>query len=629
MEPITFANWKNKVVLPEQVLEKISPGMSIFISTGVSEPRTLVKHLMKSDAGNLQDLELIQVLSLGDAISLKELKQHKYRLKTFFSGWIANDAIMAGRVDLIPCRYSQIPKLLEARSFPIDVVFVQITPPNESGYCSFGASVDVARIAMNRASFVVGEINPLVPVTFGDTFVHISDFDMIVESDAPMIYFNRWPKDDVFDKVAYNVASLIEDGSCIVFSIGPLFDALSKHLTHKRDLGIQSPIFTDALMEVIQSGAVTNRRKYFYPGKSLCCYALGTPELMKWLHRNPLVEFQGIDQVFNPNRIGMNPNIVAIIHARKIDLSGRIALHTGKGNIASGPAEVIDYFSGANISEGGFAVFALPSRNLKGESNIMISVEKFPNRFSMRESIEIIVTEYGIAHLRGKSIRERAQALIDIAHPEDRESLVKKAKREKILYEDQIYIAESAHFYPESIATMQGFKNNLKVRFRAIKPSDEEGMRRLFYRFSDEAVYYRYFTPVKTMPHSKMQEYVNINYKQVMSIIGILDDQDLIIAEARYIKHPDKPFADIAFVVDEEYNGSGIATFMFKKLIQIAKDAGLKGFTADVLSSNIGMMRVFEKGGLTIKSKLEYGAYELTIPFDTNTDAFHYQYPKQ
>jgi acyl-CoA hydrolase len=616
MDQLTVSNWKNKLATPEQVLAKISPGMSIFLSTGVSEPRTLVKHLMKSDMGNLQDLELVQVLSLGDAISLKELKQHKYRLKTFFSGWIANDAIMAGRVDLIPCRYSQIPRLMESRNLPIDAVFVQITPPNESGYCSLGASVDVARIAMGRASFIVGEINPLVPVTFGDTFVHLSDFDMIVESNEPLIYFNRWPKDEVFDKVAYNVASLIKDGSCIVYSIGPLFDALSKHLIHKRDLGIQSPIFTDALMELIKSGAVNNRHKYFYPGKALSCYALGTPELMKWLHRNPLVEFQGIDQVFNPNRIGMNANIVAIIHARKIDLSGRIVLHTGKGNIASGPAEVIDYFSGANISEGGFAIFALPSRNLKGESNIMLSVEKFPNRFSMRESIEIIVTEYGIAHLRGKSIRERAQALIDIAHPEDRETLIKKAKREKILYEDQIFIAESAHFYPGSIETVHTFKDNLKVKFRAIKPSDEEGMRRLFYRFSDEAVYYRYFAAVKTMPHSKMQEYVNINYLQVMSIVGVLEDQEQIIAEARYIKHPDKPYADIAFVVDEEYNGLGIATFMFRKLIQIAKDAGLSGFTADVLSSNIGMMRVFEKGGLPIKSNLEYGAYELMIPFD-------------
>ena len=624
MDSTLCSNWKDKLVTPDQVLEKISPGMSIFLSTGVSEPRTLVKNLMVSDAGNLQDLELLQVLSLGDAISLKELKQHKYRLKTFFSGWIANDAIMAGRVDLIPCRYSHIPQLLESRRFPIDVAFVQVSPPNESGYCSFGASVDVARIAMNRASFVVGEVNPLVPITFGDTFVHISDFHMVVESQEPLIYFERWPKDVVFDKVAQNVASLIEDGACIVYSIGPLFDALCNHLTHKRNLGVQSAIFTDALMDLIKSGAVTNRHKILYPGKSLCCYALGTPELMKWLHRNPLVEFQGIDQVFNPNRIGMNPNIVAIIHARKIDLSGRIALHTGKGNIASGPAEVIDYFSSANISEGGFAVFALPSRNLKGESNILISIEKFPNRFSMRESIEIIVTEYGIAHLKGKSIRERAQALIDIAHPEDREELVKKAKREKILYEDQIYIAESAHFYPESVATVHIFNNNLKVNFRAIKPSDEEGMRRLFYRFSDEAVYYRYFTPVKTMPHSKMQEYVNINYKDVMSIVGVLEDQDLIIAEARYIRHPDIPFADIAFVVDEEYNGYGIATFLFQKLIQIARDGGLKGFTADVLSSNIGMMRVFEKGGLTIKSKLEYGAYELTIPFDEESDTFSY-----
>lgn len=617
MSNITSSNWEKKVVTPEEVLKRISPGMSIFIGTGVSEPRTLVKHLMASDMGNLQDLELIQLLSLGDAISVQELSNHKYRLKTFYSGWIANEAIKAGRVDLIPCRYSQIPKLMETRNFPIDVAFIQITPPTGAGYCSLGVSIDVARHAMKRAKLVVGEINPLVPLTYGDTFVPISDFDLIVKSNEPLIYFNRWQKDDIFNKVAQNVASLIEDGSCIVYSIGPLFDALSKYLSRKRDLGIQSPTFTDALMDLIKSGAVTNRHKLIYPGKSLSCYAVGTAKLMKWLHRNPLVEFQGLDQVYNPNQIGSNPRTVAIISARKIDFTGRIALHSGKGNIVNGPAEVIDYFTGAEISEGGYAIFALPSRNLRGESNILPSVEKFPNRFSLPESVEIVVTEYGVANLRGRSVRERAQALIDIAHPEDREALVKKAKRENILYEDQIYIAESAHFYPESVATEHIFKNNLKIRFRAIKPSDEEDMRRLFYRFSDEAVYYRYFTPVKTMPHSKMQEYVNVNYKQVMSIVGIIEesDQEVIIAEARYVRHPDKPFADIAFIVDEEYNGYGIATFMYKRLIMCAKNSGLEGFTADVLSTNIGMMRVFEKGGLIIKSKLEYGAYELTIPF--------------
>jgi len=281
------------LVTPDKVMEKIKPGMSIFIGTGIAEPRTLVKHLMRSEDGNLQDLELIQVVSLGDAISINALQSQKYRLKTFFSGWVASEAITTGLVDLIPSRFSRIPQLIESRQIHIDVAFVQVTPPNEAGYCSLGVALDVAHQAMEQASFVVGEINRKTPRTFGDTFVPVSNFDMLVESTEDLIYFERWPDDAVFDRVAANVASVIDDGSCIAFSIGPLFEALSRHLTGKKNLGIHSPFVSDALMDLIKSGAVTNRNKESWRGKSVTSYAFGTAELMSWLDRNPLVEFQG------------------------------------------------------------------------------------------------------------------------------------------------------------------------------------------------------------------------------------------------------------------------------------------------------------------------------------------------
>ncbi|UCF90567.1 MAG: GNAT family N-acetyltransferase, partial [Desulfobacterales bacterium] len=417
-------NWREKIVTPAQVMEKIKPGMSIFIGTGVAEPRTLVKTLMRSDRGNLQDLELIQLVSFGDAISLRDLRFPKYRLKTFFSGWVANAAITAGQVDLIPSHFAWIPQLIQSGQIPVHVAFVQLTPPDSSGSCSLGVAVDAARQAMEKASLVVGEINDRIPRTFGDTFVHTSDFDLLVTSEEPPLYFDRWPVDAVMDEVAANVAGLIEDGSCIAFSIGPLFDALSRQLQIRRHLGVHSPFFTDALMDLVQSGAVTNRRKETYRGKSLASYAIGTPELMQWLDQNPLVEFQGIDKVFNPSQIGRNPRFVAVLPARRVDLSGRVALHIGKGNVATGPAEVLDFISGAEISPGGLTLFALPSRNREGKPNIRVSVEDFPNQFRRRESVDLVVTEYGAANLKGLTLRERAQALIDIAHPDDRSRLI-------------------------------------------------------------------------------------------------------------------------------------------------------------------------------------------------------------
>ena len=615
--------WEDKVVTPEEVLRRIEPGMNIFLGTGVAEPRTLIKHLMASREGNLQDLELIQVVSLGEAISIKELQSQKYRLKTFFSGWVASEAITAGRVDLIPSRFSRIPQRIVSGQIPIDVAFVQVAPPNQAGYCSLGVAVDVARHAMERAELIVAEVNPLIPYTFGDTFVSLSEFDLLVHSTEPPMYFERWPKDAVYDRVAANVASVIEDGSCIAFSLGPLFESLGEHLKHKRHLGVHSPFFTDALMDLVIGGAVTNRRKETFRGRSLTSYALGTPELMRWLDRNPLVEFQGIDKVFDPIQIGRNRRFVVVIPARKVDLSGRIALHIGKGNVVAGPGEVMDFFNGAELSPGGLTVFALPSRNRKGESNIQISVEDYPNQFTLRESVDLVVTEYGVANLRGRTIRERAQALIDVAHPEHRSGLVDQAKEEKILYGDQIFLAESAFLCPDDISMRQTFQGGVEVLFRAIRPSDEEGMRRLFYRFSDDAVYYRYFSPIRAMPHVRMQEYVNVDCNRIVSIVGLSGEpgEEKIIAEARFVRDQMRPHAEIAFVVDEAYQGLGIGGFLYGLLAKTAKERGIKALTAEILASNKGMMRVLEKGELPVRARLEQGVFAVTIPLDAASSA--------
>jgi acyl-CoA hydrolase/RimJ/RimL family protein N-acetyltransferase len=611
-------DWRAMTVSPDEALNRLAPGMSIFLGTGVAEPQCLVKSLMASTAPNLQDLVLTQLVSFGDAISLKEMQAGKYRLRTFFSGWVASEAIATGRVDLIPSRFGQIPLLVEAGLLNFDAAIVQITPPNEAGYCSLGLAVDAARQAIEGAELVIGEINPHVPYTYGDTFVPITEFDLLVASDEPPIYFPRWPVDDVFDRVAANVASVVEDGSCIAFSIGPVFEALGRHLARKRNLGIHSPFFTDAAMELMQSGAVTNRKKAIYRGKSVTSYAFGTPTLMKWLDRNPLIEFQGIDRVFNPVRIGRNSKFVSILPARKVDLSGRIALHVGKGNAVVGPSEAADMVSGAEFSPGGKSVFTLPSRNLRGEPNIRLSVEQMPNQFNLRESVDMVATECGVAQLRGRTVRERALALIEIAHPDDRRDLVEAAKAHHILYPDQIFLLESACPYPAEIATRHTFKGGLQVDFRAIKPSDVEDMRRLFYRFSDTAVYYRYFSPIKTMPHSKMQEYVNVDFSRTLSIVGLVREvgEGRIIAEARFVRDPHRPWAEVAFVVDEAYQGVGIASFMLKMLVRLAKERGLKGFEADVLSSNAAMLKVFEKGGLPVKARVTEGIYEIRIPFE-------------
>jgi GNAT superfamily N-acetyltransferase len=244
-------------------------------------------------------------------------------------------------------------------------------------------------------------------------------------------------------------------------------------------------------------------------------------------------------------------------------------------------------------------------------------VERCRHQFGLKGAVDMVVTEFGVADLNGRSVRERAQAIIDVAHPEDRPALVQAAKARRILYRDQIFLPDSGRLYPAEVATSAAFKGGLTVRFRPIRPSDEEKMRRLFYRFSDEAVYYRYFTPVRTMPHGRMQAYVNVDWTQVMSIVGLVGPpgQGRIIAEARYIREPSRPRADLVFVVDPEYQGLGIASYLYRRLIELAREQGLKGFTAEVLFSNRSMMNVFREAGPPFEASLEHGIYYLSIPF--------------
>ncbi len=348
-------------------------------------------------------------------------------------------------------------------------------------------------------------------------------------------------------------------------------------------------------------------------------YAQGTPELMQWLDGNQLIEFQRIDVVVSPKSIAQNDRVVVVMPAYKVDISGGIALHAGRGNIVAGPSDFHEFITGASLSHGGCNIFALPSRNRKGVSNILPSVETYPNQFST-ELINIVVTEYGVARLAGRSLRERTLALIDIAHPDDRDDLVRAAKKFRLLYQNQLYRSEAARAYPLDISVSRKFGNDLTIHFRPIKPSDEDGMRRLFYRFSDQGVFYRYFSYVQAMPHIRMQEYVSVDYRQTMSIVGVITDGGIehLIAEGRYTRFGYSPYADVSFIVDEKYQGLGIASFMLEMLMEIARKHKIQGFNATILTTNKAMIRVMEKVAPPNSLMADEGlqAYSFSFPLE-------------
>jgi acyl-CoA hydrolase/RimJ/RimL family protein N-acetyltransferase len=617
MSDLNLSNWEEHLVSPETVLNHIKPGMTVFIGTGPAAPRTLITTLLDVDAHNIRDLELIQLAVQGDTIlSVEKLNAPNYRLKTFFSGFVSWETISTGQVDLIPAYSSEIPQIIKSRRIEVDVAFVQITPPDESGYCSLGVAVDVAREVMEHASLVVGEINAKMPFTYGDTFVSIEDFDLLIRSDREPVTYEIPLVTDTMKRVASNVASVIKDGDCLSYSMGALFEALVPYLSDKKDLGFHSLYFTDAMAELVNCGAVNNRRKSPFRGKSLASYALGTKELMRWLDRNPLVEFQGIDWVCNSKFISKNPQFVSIYEARKIGIMGSVAFPL-KGAVITGPGEGIDFFKGAEASKDGRTIIGLPSRNADGKSNILVSIQNYANQLRLKESVHMIATEYGVAVLKWRSLRERAQAIIDIAHPDDREDLIKQARERKIIYPNQIYVTRSAHLYPSHIFHAKRFKGGNDIRFRSMKPSDEEAMRRFFYRCSREMIFYRFFYSIKTMSHDKMQEYVNVDYEREVSIVGFGGEKGdgRIIAEARLIQEETSNFGEVAFLIDAPYQGMGVASYLLGLLIVEARKRGLAGLTAQVLAENQAMIKVFEKTKLPLKTNLDSGVFQVKISF--------------
>ena len=299
-----------------------------------------------------------------------------------------------------------------------------------------------------------------------------------------------------------------------------------------------------------------------------------------------------------------------------MDILGAVTFPT-KGAVITGPGEGIDFFKGADASQGGTTIIGLPSRDAQGNPNILLTTENYTNQLRLRESVQIIATEYGVANIKWRSMRERAQAIIDIAHPDDREALIKEARDRKILYSNQIFLSNSGHFYPSRLDHTKTFKNETEVRFRAMKPSDETAMRRLFYRCSREMIFYRFFYSIKTMDHNKMQKYVNVDYQKEFSLVGMdpnSDDRE-IIGEARMIRDDRTYFGEVAFLIDDAFQGLGIGTHMLDVLIGRARDMGLKGLTAEVMADNQPMIKVFEKAGLPMDVSIDNGIYRVTMAF--------------
>ncbi len=596
------------------MLDLIKPGNRIFISSGPAIPAGFVTELLRSDKPNLLDLELIQLITLGNYLSANREGPSKFRLKTFNVGESIRQAISEGNVDFIPANLLEIPDLLSIGAVGMDVAVVQASPPDGRGFLNFGVAVDVANIAIKKAHLVIAEVNQHVPITHGETTFHVDQVDYLVESDIPLLERQKKQYDQVMDRIGWHVANIIEDESTVILHAGRIFDAIAHHLTGKKDLGVYTHVISDWVIDLVDSGAISLDRSRYRGGLVTTSYCYGTGKLYEYVDRNPVFEFYPIARLVNPFVMQRIPKLVSILNVKKIDLTGESVIFHSGDNLLSGYEGKLNFAVGAAFSKRGKTIVALKSIGSDGSSNIVIQHKE--NKEQERATLGVmryVVTEYGVANIFGKSIRERVLALIDIAHPSHREDLLKQAKDYGYAYPDQIYACIDSCDFPSQIETLKTFKDGLEVKFRPIRPSDEDMMRRLFYDFSDESKYLRYFAKITTMPHREMQKYVNIDYEKALSIVGVItqDRTERIIAEARYAFDPHTGEYEMAFIVDEEFQGRGISTFMLNYLITIARERGIKSLTATVLGHNYKMMRVFAKAEVKPESKATDGAVEM------------------
>jgi acyl-CoA hydrolase len=407
----------------ENALSMIQSNQRLFVHGSACTPLYLMRKLAEQ-ANRLRDVELVFITVLGDLEVQKPQYVDSFHINCMFVSAPVREAVAEGRADFIPVFLSDIPDLFNKKILPIDVALVHVSPPDVHGYCSLGISVDIARSAVNTAKYVIAQVNPKMPRTHGDGQIHISRFTHMVyhEEDLPEVNYaqNTTPCEIAIGK---NIASLIEDGSTLQMGIGTIPDAVLRSLTNHKNLGIHTEMLSDGIIDLFESGVINNRKKKIHPNKAVTGFAIGSRRLYDYVDDNSAIAFLDIDYVNDPHVIRRNPNVVAINSAIEVDLTGQVCSDSIGSMQFSGIGGQMDFMRGAALSEGGKPIIALTSRTHKGIPRIVPHLKDFAGVVTTRGHIHYVVTEFGIAYLYGKNLRQRAKLLIDISHPDDREFL--------------------------------------------------------------------------------------------------------------------------------------------------------------------------------------------------------------
>jgi acyl-CoA hydrolase/ribosomal protein S18 acetylase RimI-like enzyme len=615
-------SYPKKFISEDRIFSHIRRGSRIFVGTGCGRPQYLLRsliHYIESHPTALFDAEVFHVWTLGLVPYTDEKFMQHFRHNSFF---IANsdmrEAVNKGMADYTPIFLSKVPDLFYRGLVPIDVALIQTSPPDDHGYMSLGVSVDIVKAASEKAPLVIAQVNSNMPRIHGDGFIHIEDVDFIIPFDEPIIEYVSEADNQIAQEIGKFVSRLIQDGETIQVGYGDIPNAILSNLFNKKHLGVHTELLTDGMVELMKKRVIDNSQKTINRGKTVAAFCMGKKGTYEYIHDNPVIEFRTIDYTNNPLVIAQHHNMTAINTALEIDLTGQATAESLGRLFYSGIGGQADFMRGAVLSPRGKTILAIPSTAKNGTiSRIVPFLKEGAGVTLHRGDVHYIITEYGIAYLQGKNIRERAMELISIAHPKFRPWLIEEAKKQNFIFKDQAFIPGERGEYPEHLETHRTTKSGLEFFLRPVKISDEPLLKEFFYSLTENSLYRRFISVRKDMPHECLQEFVVIDYTRQMVILAVIPrgEKEEVVGVGQYGMDETTHTAEVGFAVKDDYQNKGIGSELLFYLTFLAKRQGLLGFYAEVLVENRPMLHLFNKLGFDIERRREEGVYELKILF--------------
>lgn len=622
-EPGEFSwirRYPDRVKTADAAVEAIRSGDRIFLGSGAAEPQKLVEALIRR-ASAVFGAEVVHLMTLGIAPYAEAKWSDNFRHNALFIGPNVREAVQQGRADYTPVFLSEVPHLFETGRIPIDVALIEVSPPDQHGYCSFGVSVDVVKPAAESAKVVLAEVNERMPRTLGDSFIHVHDLDAMVPVAYGLPEALHPEPDRIAKAIGRHIASLVEDGATLQMGVGTIPDSVLHFLHGKKDLGVHTEMFSDGMMDLVQEGVITGKRKSLHREKVIASFCFGTKRLFEFVDNNPFIEFHPSSYTNDPFVIAQNDRMVSINSALEVDLTGQVCADSLGPMFYSGIGGQLDFVRGAARSREGKPIIAFPSTARNGSvSRIVPQLTLGAGVVTTRGDVHYVVTEHGVASLHGRTIRERALALIAIADPRFRPELIREAKTLHFIDADVPEIPGAGSVYPGRWETAFTLRDKTRILLRPIKITDEPLMKELFYRCSPMTIYQRFFQVLKSMPHRELVRFVHLDYRREMAIVGVTQDpeqreREMIVCVGRYAVDPNTGFAEAAFMVRDDYQRRGIGTRLVKDLVRVARANRVKGFEAEVLGDNVAGLKVFHNLGYSVETDRKEGTYRVRVTF--------------